>query len=80
MPKSQLLCTRVPNQILETGLGEVKKNSFIGLLGKGGQQQANALKTVCPALEGLVRSFTVIVQRGRDQLIDILLMGWWWDK
>ena len=77
MPKSQLLCTLVPNQTLETGLGEEEKNSFIALLGKGGQQQANALKTVCPALEGLVRSFIVIVQRGRDQLTDILLMGWW---
>ena len=29
--------------------GEVEKNSFIALPGKGGLQRANALKTVCPA-------------------------------
>ena len=46
-----------------------------------GPQQAHALKTVCPNLEGEVRSFTVMVQReGRDQLVDILLIGWWGGK
>ena len=42
-----------------------------------GPQQANALKTVCPDLEGVVRTFIVMVQRGRDQLVDVLLIGWW---
>ena len=33
---------------------------------------------LCPHLEGVVRSFTGMVQRGgRDQLVDILLIGWW---
>ena len=40
-----------------------------------GSQQANALKT---HLEGVVRSFIVMIQRGGcDQLVDILLIGWW---
>ena len=42
-----------------------------------GTQWANALKTVCPDLERIVRSFIVMVQRGCDQLVDILLIGWW---
>ena len=33
MPKAQLLCTPVPNQI--SILGEVEKNSLIALPGKG---------------------------------------------
>ena len=36
MPKAQLLCTGVPNKNLRGGvLGEVEKNSFIALSGKG---------------------------------------------
>ena len=27
--------------------------------------------------EGVVRSFIVIVQRWSDQLVDVLLIGWW---
>ena len=45
-----------------------------------GAQWASALKTVCPTLEGIVRSFIAMVQRGRDQLLGILLTGWWWGK
>ena len=56
-------------------LGEVEKNSFITLPAATG---LSALKTICPDLEGLVRRFIVMVQRGGcDQLIDILLIGWW---
>ena len=56
-------------------LGEVEKNSFIALSGKGGHNGLNPSK-----LERMVRNFTVIVQRGHDQLMNILLMGWWWSK
>ena len=56
--------------------GEVEKYSFIALPGKGGPQRANALKPVCPHLEEVVRSFIVIIQRGRDH-VDLLLIGWW---
>ena len=60
-------------------LGEVEKNSFIAFPGKG-PQWANALKTVYLNLEGVVRSFIVMVQGGCDQLVDNLLTGWWWGK
>ena len=36
MPESQLLYTPGPNQILKTVLGEIEKDSFITLPGKGG--------------------------------------------
>ena len=51
-------------------LGEVE----IGLLlSQRGPLQANALETVCPT-----RGFIVLVQAaGHDQLMDILLIGWW---
>ena len=38
---------------------------------------AFCLKTVCPYLERTVESFMVMVQRGSDQLVDILLTDWW---
>ena len=61
--------------------GEVEKNSFVDVSGKGGLRGlAYALKTMCPDLEGLVRSFTVMIQRGCDQLVDILLIDWWRDN
>ena len=56
---------------------EVEKSSFIALPGKGGPQQPNDLKTVCTNLGKILRSFIVMVQRGCDQLVDFLLMGYW---
>ena len=35
---------------------------------------------LCPNLEGVVRSSIVMFQRGHDQLVDIILTGWWWGK
>ena len=61
-------------------LGEVQKKSFIALLGRVGPQRANTLKIVCPNLEGVVRSFITMAQTEGDQLVDILLNGWWWGK
>ena len=55
-------------------MGEAEKSSFISLSGKGYPIAANALKTVCPDLEGIVRNFMVMIQRG---LMDILLVGFW---
>ena len=40
----------------------------------------NTLKTVCPNLEGEIRSFIIIAQRESDQFVDILLIHWWWGK
>ena len=57
-------------------LDEVKKNTFIALSGNGGPQWATVLKTVCPKWGGgwgavaVLRSMTVMVQRGRDKLVD----------
>ena len=65
----------MPNLATELNLevlGEVEKNGFIALPCKEGH--AN---TVCPDLEGVVRSFTGMIQRGCDLLMDILLIGWW---
>ena len=45
-----------------------------------GPQWAKILKTMCPNLEKVVKSFGVMVQRGSDQLMDVLLTGWWWGK
>ena len=43
------LCLLVLNRTTETEFWvQEKKNSFIALPGKGGSQQANALKTVAP--------------------------------
>ena len=50
-------------------------SSFV-LPGKGGHSRL--MLRLYPDREGVVRSFVVMVQRGgRDQLVDILLTGWW---
>ena len=46
--------------------------------GQRGLQWADVLKTVCPNLEMIMSCFVLVVQRGLDQLVDILLIGWWW--
>ena len=52
------LCLLVPNlKHRNRVLGKGGKNSFIDLPGKGGSRQANALKTMPPALERTARSF-----------------------
>ena len=55
-------------------LGEVEKINFIALPVTGGHSRLLPSK-LCPNLEGLV-SFIEMVQRGCDQLEDILLIGW----
>ena len=57
---------------------ERSKNTFTALPGRRVHSRLNALKIVCPNFERVVRSFIVMVQRGCGQLMDILLMGWWW--
>ena len=54
--------------------GEVEKNSFIALHAKW----ANALKAVYPALEVCSEESYSVQGVGHDQLMDILLIGWWW--
>lgn len=58
-------------------MGEVEKGSVITLPGKG-DTAASSLKTLCVPLgeDSTMRRFTVKVQRGRDQLMCVLLVGW----
>ena len=46
--ETQPLCTSAELTLGSRVLGEVAKNSFVALPGKGGTQQANGPKTVCP--------------------------------
>ena len=77
MPKAQLLCTLVPNQISETEFRWSRLGQLCCQAREREPQWANALKTMCPRLGKIVRNFIVIVQRGHDQLLEVLLMGWW---
>ena len=45
------------NQSLKIVSGEVEKNSFIALPGKGGHSGFNPSKTVCPNLGGFGEEF-----------------------
>ena len=66
MSKVPLLCTLLPNWILETVLGEVEKDRFITFPGKEGHSGLTALKTVCPNLGRIVISFALTIQRWCD--------------
>ena len=57
MPKTWPLCTGVKLNLRDRVLGEVEKNSFIDLPGKGGTQQPHASKTVCPNPGGFGEEF-----------------------
>ena len=57
---------------------EVGKGSFSILPDKGGHSGLMSSKPWVPL--GKERSFIVIVWRGSDQLVDLLLMGWCWGK
>jgi len=61
-------------------LGEVEKNNFIALPGTRGHHRLMPSKLLS-WLEGVVRSFVVTAQRGGcNQLVEIFLIDWWWDK
>lgn len=75
MLKAHVLYIPVLNQTLETVLSEVEKDSSITLPDKGGHSGILPQKTIYSNLERIVRSF--VIQRGCDQFVNILLMGWW---
>ena len=52
MPKGQPLYTGTESNLRDRVLGEVEKNSFIALPGKGGHSRLLPRKTVCPHLGG----------------------------
>ena len=62
MPKTQPLCTGAELNIEDRVLGEVEKNSFIVLPGKGGHSRLLPQKLCVPMREDLVRSFIAMVQ------------------
>ena len=73
--KIQLLYPSTKLNLRDRVLGEIEKNSFIALPDKGCQCPQNCVFQS----GGGVRSSIVMVQRGgHDQLMDILLIGWWW--
>ena len=74
---STSLYTSAKSNLRDRVLGEVEKDSFITLPGKGGHSGLLPQKIMCPNLERIVRNFIIMVQRGCDQLLDILLTGWW---
>ena len=59
----QPLFTGAEQKCGDSVLGEVEKNCFIALLGKGSHGRLMPVR-LCPALEGVVRSLIVMVQRG----------------
>ena len=65
--------------VAESNLGD-RVDSFITWSGKGGHSKLMPSRTKCPNLGKIVTSFIIIAQRGRDQLVDFLLMGCWWGK
>ena len=56
------------------------RKRIASLLPRAKRATASECPENCPSLECIVRSFAVVFQRGGDQLVDILLMGWWWGK
>ena len=67
---STSLYSCVKSHVRDRVSGEVEKGSFITLPGRhGGPRWTQALKTMCPLLGKIVRSFVLTVQRGYDQLL-----------
>ena len=57
MLKTRPLCTGAESNRGHRVLGEVEKNNFIALPGKGGHSGLVTLKTVCPNLGGFGEEF-----------------------
>ena len=52
MLKARPLCSGAESYLIDRFLGEVEKNSFIALPGKGGHSGPVSFKTLCPNLGG----------------------------
>ena len=57
MLKSGPLCTSAKSNIRDRVSGEVEKNRFIALPGKGGHSRLLPSKTMCPRLRGFGEEF-----------------------
>ena len=62
MPKTWPLCTSAESNLGDRVLGEVEKNSFIALPGKGGHSRLRPQKLCALTWEDLVKSFIAMVQ------------------
>ena len=56
-----------------------KKTYLYCFTGQRGTQWANALKTVCPPAGGS-EEYSRVQGAEHDQLMDIVLIRWWWGK
>ena len=75
--KAQPLYTGAMLNLRDRVLDEVERNSSLVFQVRG----TNVLKSVCPHLKRVVRSFIVKFQRAmNDQLVDFLLIGGWWSN
>ena len=72
--KAHLLCTWGQDKTRGRVLGEVEKDSFIILPGKGGDKHTHASKHCVSQFGDVMRSFIVMVGRGQGKLTDILLV------
>ena len=52
--------TGTKSNLRDRVLGEVEKDSFIALPGKGGEQQASALRTMYPSLGKIVTKIVIV--------------------
>ena len=57
MPETRPLCTGAKSNLGDRVLGEVEKNSFIALPGKGGNSRLMPLKIACPNPGGFGENF-----------------------
>ena len=62
MPKAWPLCTSAESNLGDRVLGEMEKNNFIALPGKGGQRGSRLKKLCVPTWEDLMKGFIAIVQ------------------
>ena len=72
---SASLYTVAESNLGDRVLDEVEKDSFIAWSGRGGHSMLMTPRTKCPNLGKIVTSFIIVAQRGRDQLVDFVLMG-----
>ena len=75
MKLNRYLCPNTEFNLRDRVWSEVEKNSFFVLPGKGVQSHQN-----CVFQPRGTNEFYSVQGTGSDQLMDILLIGWWWGQ